>query len=82
MRYKKPSIVICIALHSIRLPLYYTIEPRMRAKPAKDAALNMRLPADLLEKAKTHAESKGLSLAALVRMLLIQDIEAKATRQT
>jgi predicted DNA binding CopG/RHH family protein len=52
----------------------------MKAKPAKDAALNMRLPIDLLEKAKAHAESRGLSLAALVRMLLIQDMEAKASR--
>lgn len=52
----------------------------MKAKPAKDAALNMRLPAELLEKAKTHTESKGLSLAALVWTLLIQDIETKAGR--
>jgi predicted DNA binding CopG/RHH family protein len=48
-------------------------------KAAKDAALNMRLPADLLERAKLHAESKGLSLAGLVRMLLIQDMEPKPT---
>ncbi len=47
-------------------------------KPAKDAALNMRLPADLLARAKTHAESRGVSLAGLVRMLLIREMEAKA----
>ena len=46
-------------------------------KPAKDAALNMRLPADLLDKAKTHAESRGVSLAGLVRMLLIEDMKPK-----
>jgi len=46
-------------------------------KPSKDAALNMRLPADLLERAKTHAENRGVSLAGLVRMLLIEDMKPK-----
>lgn len=41
----------------------------------KDAALNMRLPAGLLEDAKKLAKRKGVSLAGLVRMLLIQEIE-------
>ncbi|TYZ10597.1 hypothetical protein FY528_09040 [Hymenobacter lutimineralis] len=42
------------------------------------AALNMRLDADLLAKAHDLADRRGISLAGLVRMLLIQEIEADA----
>lgn len=41
-------------------------------KQEKDVALNMRLPADLLERAKKQADSQGISLAAMIRKLLTQ----------
>jgi len=40
----------------------------------KDVALNMRLPAPLLEAVKAKASSKGVPYARYVRMLLEQDI--------
>jgi hypothetical protein len=43
-------------------------------KSEKDVALNMRLPAKLLEQAKERADQQGLSLAALIRVLLTQPI--------
>jgi predicted DNA binding CopG/RHH family protein len=54
------------------LPLQTLKLEYMDSKPTKDVALNMRLPAYLLERAKEQADKRGLSLAALIRMLLTQ----------
>lgn len=41
---------------------------------AKSAALNMRLPASLLDAVKTKAKSKGIPYTRYVRMLLEVDV--------
>lgn len=48
-------------------PMRFEIEP-------KAAALNMRLPASLLDAVKTRAKAKGIPYTRYVRMLLETDI--------
>jgi len=48
-------------------PMHFEIEP-------KSAALNMRLPASLLEALKSKAKSKGVPYTRYVRMLLESDV--------
>jgi predicted DNA binding CopG/RHH family protein len=48
-------------------PLRFEIEP-------KSAALNMRLPAALLDAVKVKAKSKGIPYTRYVRMLLEGDV--------
>ncbi len=40
----------------------------------KDAQLNMRIPAPLLEAVKTKARSKGMPFTRYIRMLMEQDV--------
>jgi len=47
--------------------MQFEIEP-------KSAALNMRLPAHLLEAVKTKAKAKGIPYTRYVRMLLESDV--------
>ena len=48
-------------------PMHFEIEP-------KSAALNMRLPASLLEALKNKARSRGIPYTRYVRMLLESDV--------
>lgn len=48
-------------------PMHFEIEP-------KSAALNMRLPASLLEALKNKAKAKGVPYTRYVRMLLENDV--------
>lgn len=48
-------------------PMHFEIEP-------KSAALNMRLPASLLEALKSKAKAKGVPYTRYVRMLLENDV--------
>ena len=48
-------------------PMHFEIEP-------KSAALNMRLPASLLEALKSIAKAKGVPYTRYVRMLLENDV--------
>ncbi len=48
-------------------PMHFEIEP-------KSAALNMRLPASLLEALKSKATAKGVPYTRYVRMLLENDV--------
>ena len=48
-------------------PMHFEIE-------AKSAALNMRLPASLLDAVKVKAKSKGIPYTRYVRMLLEVDV--------
>ncbi len=50
-------------------PMRFEIEP-------KSAALNMRLPASLLEALKEKAKEKGIPYTRYVRMLLESDLVA------
>ena len=50
-------------------PMRFEIEP-------KSAALNMRLPAPLLQAVKAKAKSKGIPYTRYVRMLLESDVAA------
>lgn len=52
-------------------PMRFEIEP-------KSAALNMRLPAPLLEALKAKAKSRGIPYTRYVRMLLERDVAARA----
>lgn len=52
-------------------PMRFEIEP-------KSAALNMRLPASLLEALKSKAKAKGIPYTRYVRMLLESDIAQSA----
>jgi antitoxin component of RelBE/YafQ-DinJ toxin-antitoxin module len=47
----------------------------MDKQKTEKAALNMRIDAELLTKAHELADKRGISLAGLVRMLLIQELE-------
>jgi predicted DNA binding CopG/RHH family protein len=47
--------------------MHFEIEP-------KSAALNMRLPASLLEALKSKAKAKGVPYTRYVRMLLENDV--------
>lgn len=48
-------------------PMHFEIEP-------KSAALNMRLPASLLEALKSKGKAKGVPYTRYVRMLLENDV--------
>ena len=48
-------------------PMHFEIEPN-------SAALNMRLPASLLEALKSKAKAKGVPYTRYVRMLLENDV--------
>lgn len=52
-------------------PMHFEIEP-------KSAALNMRLPASLLEALKTKAKAKGVPYTRYVRMLLENDVSRRS----
>ena len=46
---------------------------------ANNAALHMKLPAALLAQAHRLAGRRGLSVASLVRMLLLRELEADSS---
>jgi predicted HicB family RNase H-like nuclease len=50
-------------------------------KKPKSVMMMVRMDEGLSEKAKTLAESRGISLAGLVRMLLIREIEANEAKR-
>ncbi len=52
-------------------PMRFEIEP-------KSAALNMRLPASLLEAVKAKAKSKGIPYTRYVRMILESDVARRS----
>ena len=51
-------------------PMHFEIEP-------KSAALNMRLPASLLDAVKAKAKAKGIPYTRYVRALLEEDVSRK-----
>lgn len=52
-------------------PMHFEVEP-------KSAALNMRLPASLLEAVKAKAKAKGIPYTRYVRMVLESDIARRS----
>jgi len=52
-------------------PMHFEVEP-------KSAALNMRLPASLLEAVKAKAKAKGIPYTRYVRMVLESDVAGRS----
>lgn len=53
------------------MPMRFEIEP-------KDAALNMRIPASLLDAIRAKAKAKGVPYTRYVRMLLEPDLQRES----